>query len=331
MYRYSTVLVLASCLCVDPVRPLSGLNLETLSRRTFVGAAAGIGLFTDPGKSAAVSPITKADTDSIFAQTTRRLRPKPPRLLRDRLNLDFAVLLMRSSYNACDQLDIIPMDQFQRDFFLIRSAEYETYVADLGSTVQQGDLSDPNYFDFISCAQYRTINRAIASPAPSIFGEEQPIPDTEQDATGSQRFQSVLVRRNIPDDELAPTFDRLVGENVLSWLIEKFGEEVIPKKLTRQTIKASFDQLVVLFVINGYAFSGNVSEESSGVAQRTYCFTLESPANLWSSNVLSFERGTLDNDFLGKVVLAWLRSSNITVSSYKVRTEGNREKTYVTL
>ena len=42
-------------------------------------------------------------------------------------------------------------DQFQRDFFLIRQAEYEQYVKDLGpGIVQQGYLTDPYYFDFIS-------------------------------------------------------------------------------------------------------------------------------------------------------------------------------------
>ena len=42
-------------------------------------------------------------------------------------------------------------DQFQRDFFLIRQAEYEQYVKDLGpGMVQQGYLTDPYYFDFIS-------------------------------------------------------------------------------------------------------------------------------------------------------------------------------------
>lgn len=318
------------CLVVHRVRPLSSQAIID-RRKLFAGAIAGIGIVGQSGVAAAVSPITKADTDSVMAQASRRLRPKPPRILRDRLKLDFAVLLMRSSYNACDQLDIIAMNQFQRDFFLIRSSEYETYVSDLGSNVLQGDLTDPNYFDFISYAQYRTINRAVLSPEPSIFEEEQPVSTTGDPEIEGQRFQSVLVRRSIPDDELVPSFDRIVGQSILLWLVERFGEDLVPKQLTRQRMKASFDQLVTLFVINGYAWNGRVSEQLSGTAQRTYCFTLESPANIWSSKALSFAKAKIDNDFLGKVVLAWLRTSNIAVSFYKVRIEGNMEKTYVTL
>jgi hypothetical protein len=309
-------------------------SVDSFSRRCFVAGGASISAWiAQPVIAIAVPPITKADTDSLFAQTTRRLRPKPPKLLRDRLSLDFAVLLMRNSYNACDQLDVIAMNQFQRDFFLIRSAEYEMYVFDLGSAVNQGDLTDPNYFDFISYAQYRTINRAVADPVPAIFEEEQPTKAALESDGDVQRFETVLVRRNIADDELAPTFDRTVGRNILEWMMERYGDSVaLPRKLSRQTMTASFEQLVKLFLINGYAWSGYVSEESSpGPSQRTYCFSLESPANAWSAKALVFERSKIDNNFLGKVVLEWLRASDIPVLSYKVRLEGNMEKTYITV
>ena len=47
---------------------------------------------------AAAAPITVGETQNIGAQTLRKFRPKPPRILRQKLNLNFAVLLMRSSY-----------------------------------------------------------------------------------------------------------------------------------------------------------------------------------------------------------------------------------------
>jgi hypothetical protein len=49
-------------------------------------------------------------------------RPAPPAqaALRERLDRDFAVLLMRTSYAVADDLDFVPMDEFQRDFFLLR-------------------------------------------------------------------------------------------------------------------------------------------------------------------------------------------------------------------
>ena len=41
------------------------------------------------------------------------LPPEPVQFPRKPLDLKFAVLLMRSSYEATDDLDFIPMDQFQ--------------------------------------------------------------------------------------------------------------------------------------------------------------------------------------------------------------------------
>ena len=64
------------------------------------------------------------------------------------------------------------MDQFQRDFFLVCQAEYMAYADSLGpGAMVQGDLADPNYFDFISFAQYTTICREIGDPN-SVFEEQ---------------------------------------------------------------------------------------------------------------------------------------------------------------
>ena len=81
---------------------------------------------------------------------------------------------MQSSYNALDDIDVAAMDQFQWGFNLIRQAKWASYVGSIGSTgVQQGDLCDPNYFDFISFAQYATIVREIVDSPPVIFEEQQ--------------------------------------------------------------------------------------------------------------------------------------------------------------
>lgn len=80
--------------------------------------------------------------------------PKP------RLHLPFAVQLMRSSYNAVDELDFVAMDDFQKQFFLFRQSVWQDYLTQHPRIVQ-GDLSDPYYFDFISFSQYSTINQAL--------------------------------------------------------------------------------------------------------------------------------------------------------------------------
>lgn len=49
---------------------------------------------------AAAAPVTSKDTQSIGSRTIRILRPKPLKLLRNKVDLDFAVLLMRSSYQV---------------------------------------------------------------------------------------------------------------------------------------------------------------------------------------------------------------------------------------
>lgn len=66
-------------------------------------------LVSSPQAALAATPITLKDTDSLGAIAKRKLRAKPPKVLRRKLSIDFAVLLMRSSYNALDSLDCVAM------------------------------------------------------------------------------------------------------------------------------------------------------------------------------------------------------------------------------
>ena len=196
-------------------RWMTSISSSTLS-------LSGVMIFSSyPNVAAAAPPLTAETADNVSARAERAFRPKPARVLRPRMNLDFAVLLMRSSYNAVDDLDIVAMDQFQRDFFLIRQAEYKTYADSLGAgAMQQGDLADPNYFDFISFAQYATILREIVNP-PSVFEEQQPVDVGEGEP---QQFNSVVVKRNpsVLNNDLPRKFDEIVGNAILDKLIEKF-------------------------------------------------------------------------------------------------------------
>lgn len=171
----------------------------------------------------AAPPMTLGESDGLGARTERALRPKPPKILRPKLDQDFAVLLMRSSYNALDKIDCIAMDQFQRDFFLIRQAEYEPYVNALGpGIVQQGMLTDPYYFDFISFAQYATISREISQDPPFVFEEQQPV---EVGEGQPQKFVSAVIKRDpsLKNDMLATEHSQLVGNAILDRLDETFG------------------------------------------------------------------------------------------------------------
>jgi hypothetical protein len=86
-----------------------------------VGSLSLIGIVAQIDPANAAAPITVAETGNVGALTQRAFRSKPPKVLRNTLNIDFAVLLMRSSYNALDQLNCVAMDQFQRDFFILVS------------------------------------------------------------------------------------------------------------------------------------------------------------------------------------------------------------------
>lgn len=102
-------------------------------------------------------------------------------------------------------------------------AEYQPYVNYLGpGIVQQGDLTDPYYFDFISFAQYLAIDREVSLDPPMVFEERQP-----RDVGEGLPFEfvPVVVRRDLAltNDRLAPEHGRKVGSAVLSYIDEKLG------------------------------------------------------------------------------------------------------------
>lgn len=127
-------------------------------------------------------------------------------------------------HDDVDELDVVPMDQFQRDFFLIRSAEYEPYVSELGpGLVSQGDLTDPYYFDFISFAQYLTINRILTNDPPVVFEEQQAI---NKGVDLPNEFVKVIVRRDpsLTNDILLREHGKRVGRIIVDRLNETFHD-----------------------------------------------------------------------------------------------------------
>lgn len=90
-------------------------NQSSVSRRRLfqntASTCASLAVLANPfeSKANAAAPITTIEADSFTAKAQRLLRPKPPKALRPKLNKDFAVLMMRSSYNALDQLDCVAM------------------------------------------------------------------------------------------------------------------------------------------------------------------------------------------------------------------------------
>ena len=300
------------------------------------GTAAALTVLGPIEPSNAASPMTAGEADGLGARLERQFRPKAPKVIRSTLNQDFAVLLMRSSYNALDQIDCVAMDQFQRDFFFIRQAEYQPYIEQLGpGVVQQGMLTDPYYFDFISFAQYATIAREISESPLSIFEEQQP--GDVGDEGEPQTFVTTIVRRDpsITNDMLAIRHGQLVGSAILDRLMETFGNtaSAIPKiptgTLDSTATLASLTQLMKLFLLNGFAFDGNVAivkQDSSGTE---FCITLINPANLWSGKALEQRRAEPRNSFILKTAVELVGRAGFTVQASSVTYEANQEKSYL--
>jgi hypothetical protein len=252
-------------------------------------------------------------------------RKKPAQALRPKIELEFAVLLMKSSYDALDALDCVAMDQFQRDFFLLRSTEYEYYIAQLGpGVIYQGPnkdnpdimcpcVSDPYYFDFLSFAQYAVISREIQNNPPFMF--------EERDDDGVN-LTPHIVRRNpeFANDILPGLHEQMVGKAIIDRLEETFaGTEA---SLSTATLGESMKQLVKLFLVNGYAWDGSVSETR---LNESFTISLKSPATLWSGQALQVRGAIPNNCFILKAAKELAQRSGYRVISSSIQYEGLNE------
>jgi len=322
---------------------------KALSRFSiFTTAAAASSLLTSttiPQPAWGAPILTPEDADSYGAQLERYRREKPPKVLRPMMNQDFAVLLMRSSYNAMDQIDCVAMDQFQKDFFFIRSAEYLPYVNSLGpGLVQQGNLTNPYYFDFISFAQYATIYYEIKCEPRLVFEEEQGV-FVGDDLP--QKFVTTVVRRDpsLKDNSLLPKkHNELVGIAILDKLDELFGKttSAIPKLGTRpdpDMVLRALRQLTNLFLINGFAFGGRASllKEGNGRMAESpssgaeFEIRFNAPATLWSGKALQLRKANPGNDFILKCARVMLSRSGYSIKSSSVKYSINEEITAFTI
>ena len=203
-------------------------------------------------------------------------------------------------------------------------------------------MADPNYFDFISFAQYSTISREIIDP-PALFEEQQP---EEVGENEPQKFNTVVVKRDttIPNSELPQRHTEIVGNAIYDKLIEKFGDtaSAIPKIPTREigdkvdesAVLAAIKQMVNLFLVQGFAWDGNATMQTSeakggGATQFTITFT--SPATLWSGQSLRAKNAVLSNDFALKTVKAILYRAGYKIENATVKFANNQEVTTFTV
>ncbi|WIA08996.1 hypothetical protein OEZ85_008410 [Tetradesmus obliquus] len=179
--------------------------------------------------------------------------PEPLGFPRKQLDTRFAVLLMRSSYDAVDALDFIPKQQFEAKFWKLRQSELEGYNY-LYSPIKMraGDLSDPLYFDFISFSQYATISREMGQPQ-RVFEEYYEIcPPGAGDDDPCESGQKVVTRppQYADDSQLPAYFFQKTGDLIYDGLLNGFrgedfgGPPPAPAGASIQQLAAGVQQLL---------------------------------------------------------------------------------------
>jgi hypothetical protein len=249
---------------------------------------------------------------SALPRTERSfLQPEVVRVPRARLNIKLAVLLLRSSYAAVDELDFVPIDAFQVSFWKRRAAEQEAYLNLYRPlTWTQGDLTDPLYFDYICFAQVLTIGQCCQR------GEQ-----VFQEATGAEGTLRT-VRRDpaLRDNAALPeAYARLVGDKVFAGLRDGFEDERFdgPAACASADFGCALEgvrQLVRVFVARGFAFSGDVLDVDAPA--RRFRLRLGGAATLWATASLASRGSSPPPEFLGFAICAFLRASGWAGASY---------------
>ncbi|GAB5029937.1 Hypothetical protein NocV09_00200710 [Nannochloropsis oceanica] len=237
---------------------------------------------------------------------------------------------MRSSYEIADELDFVAMNDFQKDFFTFRQAEWEDYVNTFPPlSVRQGELTQPSYFDFISFAQYCTLNEEMRH-GKMVFVE-----------LISAEGEKQVVRRaddpSLPQDNalLPAEHARRVGQRILDKFLEapevyaptvRGREKGKEGRAGDEEVLENVKRIMDLFTAKQYNQGGEVRVLEGGKEGRRGIMKLQissrAPANLWSLQSLLFRKEPLLNDFEGKAVAAYLRASGREGGSYGVEVQG---------
>jgi hypothetical protein len=137
----------------------------------------------------------------------------------------------------------------------------------------QGDLADPNYFDFISYCQYATIGAGMRGGR-LVFNELI-------DSNGT----SVLVSRDpsIGGNEALPAAHAArVGDAILDAIIERYPgiAPQLPARPTRELLLQGVRAMAGVFEFNDYQLTSRLRPTEDG-----FELAVIAPATLWSQQV----------------------------------------------
>ncbi|BBM99349.1 hypothetical protein MPTK1_1g20650 [Marchantia polymorpha subsp. ruderalis] len=244
--------------------------------------------------------------------------PEPVQFPRKTLNLKFAVLLMRSAYEAVDDLDFIPMNKFQVKFWKLRQSELEPYTLQYKPLrVKYGDLTDPLYFDFISFAQFATISKEIQT-GEVVFQEK---------LGASGELQTVRRDASLVDNAKLPTaFIERAGNIIYERLLEGFEDDSFnaPPPLSEDSsfsvVVQNVQKLLQILVDQGYALKAVVDEVESFTDSRGGKFRVkvDGSATLWGLQTLVSRRALVLSNFDALAVGGFLRACK-RHATYKIR------------
>ncbi|KXZ54425.1 hypothetical protein GPECTOR_5g79 [Gonium pectorale] len=238
---------------------------------------------------------------------------------RKALNQTFAVLLMRSAYETVDDLDFIPMNDFQKAFWKLRASEQESYNLQYSPLKPKiGDVTDSLYFDFISYSQFSTIARELPQ-GQQVFKEYcEDCPDLYR-----------LVRRDaaladnslLPDVFFARTGDRIYGGLKDGFRNFQFGApQPLSPGASLGELTATIQRLLDVMVDNGYALKAEVYDVNE--AERSFRVKVTGPANLWGLTSLRHRRSLVVNAYDSMAIDAFLRASGRS-ARFELSTSGS--------
>jgi hypothetical protein len=246
------------------------------------------------------SSTTDIIKDKLGRYIELKSRPSYISIPRNRLELPFAIQMMRSSYATVDDLDFIPMDIFQKVFFLFRQSEWEDY-RNYHQYVMQGDLADPLYFDFISFCQYAVISDSM----------KKGMYDFTERVGAEGDVQRVYRNNSIMNENLPAAHSIRVGNKLMTYLIETYPSEKVLQNLAassrdRRVYEQAASALLDLMSINAFALQPAFTflEENVSGSSALYRLSLKAPVNLWSQQILRYRKDAPINDFENKVLLA---------------------------
>jgi len=131
------------------------------------------------------------------------------------------------------------------------------------------------------------------------------------------------------------THSSKVGSTILDKLEETFREtelkipNVVYQPNSSTLLSSGIRQIVSLFLINGYAFNGEVVENDA--VSKKYVITLNAPVILWGGKALQFEGEPLDNDFLLKTIIEYIRRSGYSKIKSSSKFNGSMQEITITV